>query len=155
MSSFGYGDADRPTSVNGAAANVTQYACDTENNLNSKTDGKGQTIQYVYDALNRLTQKTDPDATNANYVYDLVRKVQSVNDPTGTYGFAYDNMGRLTGTTTQYAFLPGRTFTNSYSYDVASNSGFGSPVDSTASPHTGPHRLHCAGWEHDRSPRLD
>ena len=54
-----------------------------------------------------------------DYVYDLVGKVQSVNDPTGTYGFAYDNMGRLVGTTTQYAFLTGTTFTNSYSYDAA------------------------------------
>lgn len=42
-------------------------------------------------------------------------------DPSGTYGFSYDNMGRLIGTTTQYSFLPGSTFTNSYTYDAASN----------------------------------
>ena len=41
------------------------------------------------------------------YIYDLVGKIRQVTDPTGTYGFAYDNMGRLIGTTTQYAFLPG------------------------------------------------
>ena len=87
-----------------------------------------------------LTHKSYPDSTEVDYVYDLVGKVQSVNDPTGTYGFAYDNMGRLTGTTTQYAFLTGTTFSNSYSYDAASNSGFGSPVDSTASPQSEPHR---------------
>ena len=51
----------------------------------------------------------------------MVGKIQQVNDPTGTYGFAYDNMGRLLGTTTQYSFLPGRQFTNSYGYDAASN----------------------------------
>ena len=61
----------------------------------SKTDRKGQTIQYVYDALNRLTQKNYPDSTSAEYTYDLVGKILSVNDPTGSYGFAYDNMGRL------------------------------------------------------------
>jgi len=47
-----------------------------------------------------------------------------VSDPTGKYGFAYDNMGRMIGTTTQYAFLPGTpppTFSNSYGYDPASN----------------------------------
>jgi len=33
-------------------------------------------------------------------------------------------------TSTQYSFLAG-TFTNSYTYDAASNSGFGSLVDST------------------------
>jgi len=51
-----------------------------------------------------------------------------VNDPTGTYAFAYDNMGRLIGTTTSYTFLTGRTFTASYSYDAASNrTGFTDP----------------------------
>ena len=34
------------------------------------------------------------------YTYDLVGKILQVNDPTGTYAFAYDNMGRLIGTTT-------------------------------------------------------
>ena len=85
------------------------YGYDQVGNLTSKTDRKGQTIQYVYDALYRLTQKTYPDSTNVDYVYDLVGKIQQVTDPTGTYGFAYDNMGRLIGTTTQYAFLPGTT----------------------------------------------
>jgi RHS repeat-associated protein len=65
-------------------------------NLKSKTDRKNQTIQYVYDALYRLTHKGYPDSTGVDYVYDLAGKVQQVGDPTGTYVFAYDNMGRLT-----------------------------------------------------------
>ena len=81
------------------------YAYDADNNLTSKTDRKSQTIQYVYDALNRLTKKTYPDSTTAEYTNDLVGKILQVNDPTGTFGFAYDNVGRLIGTTTQYAFL--------------------------------------------------
>ena len=93
---------------------------DAANNLTSKTDRKSQTIQYVYDALNRLTQKTYPDSTSAAYVYDLAGKISQVTDPTGTYGFSYDNMGRLTGTTTQYSFLSGE-LPNSYGYDAASN----------------------------------
>jgi RHS repeat-associated protein len=56
-----------------------------------------------------------------DYVYDLVGKIQQVSDPTGTYGFAYDNMGRLIGTTTQHSFLPGFNFQNGYTYDSASN----------------------------------
>ncbi len=44
-----------------------------------------------------------------------------MNDCSGSYGFPYDNMGRLIGTTTHYAFLPGHTFTNTYAYDAASN----------------------------------
>ena len=82
----------------------------------------------MYDALNRLTQKTYPDSTNVEYVYDLVGKVLSMNDPTGTYAFAYDNMGRLIGTTTSYSFLSARSLTTSYTYDKASNrTGFTDP----------------------------
>ena len=55
----------------------------------------GQTIGYVYDDLYRMTQKNYPNSTNVEYAYDLVGKLQQVTDPTGTYGFAYDNMGRL------------------------------------------------------------
>jgi YD repeat-containing protein len=55
-----------------------------------------------------------------DYVYDLVGKIKQVTDPTGTYGFAYDNMGRLIGTTTQYTFVAGM-YSNSYGYDAASN----------------------------------
>jgi len=84
------------------------YQYDADNNLTQKTDRNGNTIQYLYDALNRLTQKTYPDTTTVDYVYDLVGKVLQVNDPTGTYAFAYDNMGRLIGTTTSYSFLTSR-----------------------------------------------
>ncbi len=97
------------------------YGYDAVGNLTSKTDRKNQTIQYVYDALNRLTQKSYADSTSVDYVYDLASKVSQVNDPTGVYGFAYDNMGRLIGTGTQYSFLPNQTFTTSYTYDAASN----------------------------------
>ncbi len=97
------------------------YGYDQLYNLTSKTDRKGQTIQYVYDSLYRMTGKTYPDETSASYVYDLVGKIQQVTDPTGTYAFAYDNMGRLIGTTTQYTFQSGHNFQNSYAYDAASN----------------------------------
>ena len=88
-------------------------------------------------ALNRLTKKQYPDSTEVDYVYDLVGKIQQVNDPTGTYAFAYDNMGRLIGATTSYSFLTGRSFTNTYSYDAASNrTGFTDPENgSTAYAH--------------------
>ncbi len=73
-----------------------------------------------------------PDSTSVEYTYDLVGKVLQANDPTGTYAFAYDNMGRLNGTTTTYSFLPGTPFTNSYTYDAASNrAGFTAPDGST------------------------
>jgi RHS repeat-associated protein len=107
--------------VNFPSTLVETYAYDAVGNLTSKTDRKNQTINYVYDALDRLTTKTYPDSSQVEYVYDLVGKIQSVNDPTGTYAFAYDNMGRLVGTTTSYSFLTSRNFTVSYAYDKNSN----------------------------------
>ena len=60
--------------------------------------------------------------------------MRQVTDPTGTYGFAYDNMGRLIGTTTQYAFLPATPFSNTYAYDATSNrTGLTAPDGSTNS----------------------
>ena len=43
-----------------------------------------------------------------------------VSDPSGNYSFTYDNLGRLTGTGTQYSFLS-TALNNSYGYDAASN----------------------------------
>jgi YD repeat-containing protein len=69
-----------------------------------------------------------PDSTGVEYVYDLVGKIKQVTDPSGVYGFAYDNMGRFVGTSTQYSFLPSHTFSNAYTYDAASNrTGFTAP----------------------------
>jgi RHS repeat-associated protein len=107
---------------------VETYGYDADNNLTSKTDRKNQYITYAYDLMNRLTQKTYPDSTTVNYTYDLDSRLTQVTDPTGTYKFTFDNMGRLTGTTTSYSFLTSRNFTTSYSYDAASNrSGFTDP----------------------------
>ncbi len=125
---FTYDAYGRVTQTSFPSTAAENYSYDADNNLTSKTDRKGQTIQYVYDALNRLSRKLYPDSTEVDYVYDLVGKIQQVNDPTGTYAFAYDNMGRLVGTTTSYSFLTGRNFTTAYTYDKASNrTGFTDP----------------------------
>src|SRR6202166_1793841 len=84
-------------------------------------EARTQAEEYVYDALYRLTSKSYPDQSSVVYAYDLAGKVLQVSDPTGTYGFSYDNMGRLIGTTTQYSYLPGFNFQNAYTYDAASN----------------------------------
>ena len=129
---FTYDAFGRVTETTFPSSFYEAYAYDAIGNLTSKTDRKGQTIQYVYDALNRLTQKSYPDSTSAAYTYDLASRIQQVNDPTGTYAFAYDNMGRLIGTTTNYSFLSGTTFTNAYTYDGNSNrTGYTAPDGST------------------------
>lgn len=118
---FAYDAYGRVIQTSFPSSFVETYGYDAVGNLTSKTDRKGQTISYVYDALSRLVHKGYPDSTGVDYVYDLVGKIRQVSDPTGTYGFAYDNMGRLIGTTTQYSFLPNHTFSNTYAYDAASN----------------------------------
>ena len=130
--SFVYDAFGRVTQTAFPSSLTENYVYDAIGNLTSKVDRKNQTILYVYDALNRLTHKGYPDATGVDYVYDLASKIKQVTDPTGTYGFAYDNMGRLIGTTTQYSFLPGITYSNAYGYDAASNrTGFTAPDGST------------------------
>lgn len=91
-------------------------------------------VPSALDQLNRLTQKTYPDSTAVNYTYDLDSRLTQVADSTGTYQFTFDNMGRLTGTTTNYNFLTTRSFTTSYSYDKASNrTGFTDPESGSTS----------------------
>jgi RHS repeat-associated protein len=120
--SFTYDAFRRVTKTTYPSTLTETYLYDAASNLTSKTDRNNHSILYVYDALNRLTHKGYPDSTGVDYVYDLAGKIKQVTDPTGTYGMAYDNMGRLIGTTTQYSFLPGTpTFSNSYAYDAASN----------------------------------
>jgi len=68
------------------------------------------------------------------YTYDLDSRLTQVTDPTGTYKFTFDNMGRLTGTTTSYSFLTSRNFTTAYTYDKASNrTGFTDPESGSTS----------------------
>jgi RHS repeat-associated protein len=118
---FDYDAFGRVTETHFPSGYVEQYSYDNVGNLISKTDRKNQQITYTYDQLNRLTQKTYPDTTTVNYTYDDDSRLTQVTDPTGTYAFTFDNMGRLTNTSTQYSFLTSRTFTTSYGYDAASN----------------------------------
>jgi RHS repeat-associated protein len=130
--SFSYDAFGRVTQTAFSSTLTESYLYDAAGNLTSKTDRNNNSILYVYDALNRLTHKGYPDSTGVDYVYDLAGKIKQVTDPTGTYSMAYDNMGRLIGATTQYSFLPGRTYTNAYTYDAASNrTGFTAPDGST------------------------
>jgi len=100
---------------------VETYLYDGNNNLTTKTDRKNQSIVYAYDALNRLTKKTYPDQSTVTYTYDLNSRLIQVLDTTGTYVFTYDNMNRLTQSSTLYSFLTGSPLTVGYAYDAASN----------------------------------
>jgi YD repeat-containing protein len=96
--SFAYDAFGRVTQTTFPSTLAESYLYDATGNLVNKTDRNGHSILYVYDALNRLTHKGYPDSTGVDYVYDLAGKIKQVTDPTGSYGMAYDNMGRLIGT---------------------------------------------------------
>lgn len=121
VTSFAYDSLGRVTQTTFPSTLTETYTYDAVGNLTAKTDRKGQTISYSYDELDRLTHKGYPDSTGVDYTYDGASRLTNVSDPTGTYQFNFDNMGRLTGTTTDYSFLTSRSFTNAYAYDAASN----------------------------------
>ncbi len=132
--SFNYDAFGRVTKTTFPSGYIETYGYDADNNLTGKTDRKNQNITYTYDQLNRLAGKTYPDTSTVNYTYDKNSRLTQVTDPTGTYQFTFDNMGRLTQATTSYAFLTGRNFTASYSYDAASNrTGFTDPENGSTS----------------------
>jgi len=132
--SFNYDAFGRVSRTNFPSTLSEYYYYDATGNLTSKVDRNNHTISYTYDQLNRLTQKLYPDTTTVNYTYDNNSPLTQLTDPTGTYQFAFDNMGRLTATTASYAFLTGRNFTTSYAYDAASNrTGFTDPESGATS----------------------
>ncbi|MBI2678494.1 MAG: RHS repeat protein [Candidatus Koribacter versatilis] len=131
---FAYDPLARVTQTTFPSGLAESYVYDDASNLTSKTDRKSQTINYAHDELDRLNSKTYPDSTAVAYTYDKDSRLTQVTAPTGTYGFTYDNMGRLGTTTVQYAFLTGQTFSNTYTYDAASNrASFTAPDGSTNS----------------------
>ena len=125
---FSYGDTTHPRLVTkttfpvGSTPNET-YSYDAVGNLATKTDRNGNEITYSYDQLNRLITKTYPGATTVSYTYDLDSHLTELADGTGTYILSYDNMGRLTQSSTTYSIsnAPTSAFTNQYAYDAASN----------------------------------
>jgi RHS repeat-associated protein len=132
--SFSYDAFGRVTKTTFPSGLIETYGYDNNNNVKSKTDRKNQLITYTYDQLNRLVEKSYPDTTTVNYTYDDDSRLTQVTDPTGTYQFTFDNMGRLTGTSTGYSFLTSRSFITSYAYDAASNrTGFTDPETGSTS----------------------
>src|SRR5258706_117941 len=118
------------------AHQVTQYAYDSNGNMNSLTDPLARVTTQNYDALNRLLQVTDPvngAAAPTKYAYDAQDNLTQVTDPknlatvyayngfnelatqtspdTGVTGFTYDSAGNLATKT------DARNVTATYAYD--------------------------------------
>ncbi|HVP44040.1 MAG TPA: DUF6531 domain-containing protein, partial [Terriglobales bacterium] len=101
------------------------YTYDYIGNLQTKVNRKSQQTSYYYDNFDRLSYKYI--GSYIWYYYDKAGRLTKVQDGNGScssvscYQFAYDRIGRLTQTTTNYSFLSGRTYTVSYAYDAAGN----------------------------------
>jgi len=105
------------------------YRYDAVDNLTSQTDARGVATAFTYDALNRITRKSyaipagsgisDPGAVT--YVYDDAAKafskgkLTSITDGSGSSGFEYDNLGRLTK---ESKTIDATTYTIQRQYDL-------------------------------------
>lgn len=154
VTQYGYDTENRVKSITDALSHQTQFAYDpyghvsqttfpsglteqytfddARGTLTTKVDRKQQSTGYGYDTLGRLKEVDLADSTARNYYYDLDGRITQVTDPTGSYTTAYDNMGRVKSATSQYGFLSGQTFTDTYTYDAASRkTGLTAPDGST------------------------
>ena len=115
----GFGDVLTETSPD---AGTTTYTLDAMGNRTKQTDARGVVTNRTFDKLNRVTSEKYPAAAaeNVTYVYDQGRfgigRLTSITDQSGSTAFAYNARGDvLTDTRT----ISGRTYTTSYTYDLA------------------------------------
>ena len=77
----------------------TVYGYDAHDNLDSVTDGNGNTTTYVFDDMARIYQEDSPDSGTTTYHYDPAGNTISKTDANGvTIDYSYDALNRLTST---------------------------------------------------------
>ncbi len=131
---FAYDAANRMTQVTDPLNQITTYGYDAAGNRTSMRDRKSVLHTYTYDQVNRLTQVSAGGIT-VSYTFDANSNRLTLVDPTGTTGFTYDSVDRLTRVaypdtrSVQYSYdkagnrtsltYPGGTATLGYTYDAA------------------------------------
>ncbi len=118
--SFEYDNQGRVTKTTFPSTLAELYNYDQTGNLVNKVDRNGNTTTYVYDVRNRLARKNYQNDTGVDYTYDIGNRLIQAADASGSYQLSYDSLGRLTGVTTNYSFVPG-TYAISFTYDLAGN----------------------------------
>jgi RHS repeat-associated protein len=130
---FIYNAANRLTQRTDVSGTTT-YVYDAVGNGTSLRDRRGVTTTYSYDQVNRLTQ-VNGGGIIVSYTYDANGNRLTMVDPTGTTGYTYDSLDRLTsaaypdtksvqlgydkaGNRTGLTY-PGGTTTLGYAYDTA------------------------------------
>jgi RHS repeat-associated protein len=95
---------------------ATTYGYDTEGNIASVKDPKGNTIFYGYDVLNRLVSVEQPGGVFTHYAYDSHGNLASVTDgESHKTTYQYDDMDRVVSSASP------DSGTVSYAYDPAGN----------------------------------
>jgi YD repeat-containing protein len=98
VSSYGYDQANRITTVTDANGFVVGYSYDEMGNLTTLTYPDGSAVTYSYDVLNRLTTVTNRQGETATYTYDWAGRLAiftHFNSIITTY--SYDRASRLLG----------------------------------------------------------
>lgn len=117
------------------AARITEYSYDANGNLQSRTDGNGQTTTYTYGPGNEQTKVTEPDGTTTETGYNVDGQVISQTDgDKHTTKYTRNVLGQVTevtdplGRKTTKEYEPAGNLTSvtdpegritSYSYDAA------------------------------------
>jgi RHS repeat-associated protein len=137
---YTYDANDRRTKLSfGATTNAT-YVYDVVNRLTKITDSGNLAVVFAYDAASKMTSKTLPNGVAATYTYDGLDRLTRLKDgkgntviadnqysyntaaditqnidQSGTHGYGYDAIDRLTSAT--YTGTPNE----SYAYDGVGN----------------------------------
>jgi RHS repeat-associated protein len=119
---YGYGNANRLTSVTDWNSNAVAYAYDDAGRLTTKTLPSGTDIisSYTYDTADRLTgishvKGGTTTIASVSYTLDDVGNRTQRVDQQGTHTYAYDDIYRLTEVT-----YPGPA-TTTYTFDAFGN----------------------------------
>jgi YD repeat-containing protein len=90
-----YDDADRLLSAAYDGGDGVGLTYDDAGNLLTRTDTSGQTskvTQFAYNSKNLLEQRTDPDATTTTYDYNPVGSLSKISGPGGDVTYTYDDV---------------------------------------------------------------
>jgi RHS repeat-associated protein len=100
------------------AFEATSYTHNKAGQLETVTTPGGATWRYRYDLLGRQTTVEDPDTGTATSTYNDLDLVETRTTPAGTVAYAYDALGRTTGT---YRDRLGGNPLTELTYDTAVN----------------------------------
>jgi RHS repeat-associated protein len=101
------------------------YYYDKDGNQTQRTDARSVVTNRTFDKLERPLTETFPAGTGENiaYTYDAttggnkgVGRLTSLTDESGSTTFVYDTFGNITSSV---RVIGGKTYTTSYSYDLA------------------------------------